>query len=513
MAINAGTSLIRNGLVLHLDSSDSENYVLNKVEVLVVAGGGGGGYYAAGAGGGGGGILYSSNYQVTPGSAISVTVGNGGNGGVYSSTNAQNGQNSVFGVLTSIGGGAGGAGWSGAAGGAGGCGGGGAGYDGTQGTFTVAGGSGTLGQGFAGGFGRGISGNRGAGGGGGGAGGPGGNSTTFSSGNGGSGLPFSISGSLSYYSGGGGGGDYGSDNGGSGGLGGGGRRSGGNSSSQLAGNGKANTGGGGGGSKSATSDSWNGGNGGSGIVIVRYSGPQKATGGNTITQVGGYTIHTFTSSGTFTPLAVPANDGAVYGLQDLSGNNNSGIAVNGPTYNSANGGSIVFDGVNDYVNIGIGKGVNQFSGDFAVSAWVFRNAGGPNFGNVIGDYYTGSVATTNEWQLMMSSTAQFNLYRVGSNYVIPNTASGYSASQWINIVVSRIGSTISMYANNNLIASTTNSEVFGTATGNLNIGIDGNNSSEPLSARISNIMIYKNKGLTTAEVSQNFNALRGRFGI
>jgi hypothetical protein len=36
--------------------------------------------------------------------------------------------------------------------------------------------------------------------------------------------------------------------------------------------------------------------GGSGIVIVRYAGSPRATGG-TITQVGGYTIHTFTSSG------------------------------------------------------------------------------------------------------------------------------------------------------------------------------------------------------------------------
>jgi hypothetical protein len=34
-------------------------------------------------------------------------------------------------------------------------------------------------------------------------------------------------------------------------------------------------------------------------VIVRYEGSQKGTGG-TVTSAGGYTIHTFTSSGTFT---------------------------------------------------------------------------------------------------------------------------------------------------------------------------------------------------------------------
>jgi hypothetical protein len=41
------------------------------------------------------------------------------------------------------------------------------------------------------------------------------------------------------------------------------------------------------------------GSGGSGIVILRYFGDQRGTGG-TVTSSGGYTIHTFTSSGTFT---------------------------------------------------------------------------------------------------------------------------------------------------------------------------------------------------------------------
>jgi hypothetical protein len=39
-----------------------------------------------------------------------------------------------------------------------------------------------------------------------------------------------------------------------------------------------------------------GGAGGSGIVIISYLGPQRATGG-TITCVAGNTIHTFTGSG------------------------------------------------------------------------------------------------------------------------------------------------------------------------------------------------------------------------
>jgi hypothetical protein len=59
---------------------------------------------------------------------------------------------------------------------------------------------------------------------------------------------------------------------------------------QAGANGLVNTGGGGGAS----------GNGGSGIVIIRYAGTvQRATGG-TVTITGGYVIHTFTSSGTYT---------------------------------------------------------------------------------------------------------------------------------------------------------------------------------------------------------------------
>jgi hypothetical protein len=60
-----------------------------------------------------------------------------------------------------------------------------------------------------------------------------------------------------------------------------------------------NTGSGGGGCGSTDGVTATGGNGGSGIVIIRYAGSQRGTGG-TVTSSGGYTIHTFTSSGTYT---------------------------------------------------------------------------------------------------------------------------------------------------------------------------------------------------------------------
>ena len=82
--------------------------------------------------------------------------------------------------------------------------------------------------------------------------------------------------------------------GGAGGLGGGGR--GGNNTNSLPESGTINTGGGGGGQ---TYGSGNSGSGGSGVVVIRYLGIQRGTGGN-VTTSNGYTIHTFNSSGTFT---------------------------------------------------------------------------------------------------------------------------------------------------------------------------------------------------------------------
>ena len=196
---------------------------------------------------------------------------------------------------------------------------------------------------------------------------------------------------------------------------------------------------------------------------------------------------------------------------DRSGNGNNGTLTNGPIYEFVNGGVIDFDGTDDYVGIGVGTGINQFSGDFAISAWVMRVTGGGSYGNIIGDYYTNSTATTNEWQIMIGPNSEFNLYKVGAGYIISNTSSGFSNGTWINIVVTRVGSIISMYANSNLIATATNSTTFGTSTGNLNIGIDGNNSSEPFTGKMSTLQVY-HQGLSSSEVLENYKSTRSRFG-
>lgn len=227
------------------------------VEYLIVAGGGGAGtpnpgFDRSGAGGAGGllgGVAPAPLYlSLLSGTSYVVTIGAGGAGG----SSAANGSNSAFGGLITIGGGRGGAyngvGQNGGSGGGGGS------------TSALAGGAGTSGQGFAGGTGT----SGGLGGAGGGAGGAASGSTF------GPGITNSYSGSSVTYAAGG--------------------------RVNAGGAGAANTGTGGSSTSSQFADNFAG---GSGVVIIRYSGNQRGTGG-TITSSGGFTIHTFTTSGTFT---------------------------------------------------------------------------------------------------------------------------------------------------------------------------------------------------------------------
>jgi hypothetical protein len=235
-------------------------------DVLVVAGGGGGGSTIGGGGGAGG---YKNQSLVIPIAAHSVTVGGGGAGVAGRASQASNGQPSSLGSLLSCIGGGAGASYNTTAG-TGGSGGGGSSIAGGS----QAKGSGTSGQGFDGGQGVNNVADQSVGAGGGGAGSVGQNGSENRGGSGGGagqGVTSSISGSSVTYAGGGNGAGH---NGAAGpGLGGqGGPTTAGwkNTGVETGSNGVVNTGSGGGGGSYNSGDP-RGGDGSSGIVIVRYT--------------------------------------------------------------------------------------------------------------------------------------------------------------------------------------------------------------------------------------------------
>jgi hypothetical protein len=356
----------------------------NTVEYLVVAGGGGAG--SNNGGGGAGGFRTGVDFVVgtSPGS-YTVTIGGGGGGSTGPGVPGSNGNPSVFSTITSTGGGGGGS-FSNSnanAGQPGGSGGGGGGSD--SGRPLAPAGSGNTPpssppQGNPGGTGASQNTTNG-GGGGGGAGSAGGNGGPAQGGNGGAGQTSSISGASVTYAGGGGGGSNGGSQG-SGGPGGGGSGGG--------GAGTTNTGGGGG-----TGGSSVGGAGGSGIVIIRYQiGQQavKATGGS-VSYASGKTIHTFTSSGTFT-VRDPSLTSVDYLLVAGGGGGGGTISGGGGAGAIRYATSSPVSTSPGIYTITIGSGGNGGNGDLGVNATNGSNtsfgalsatgggAGSPNYGGV-----------------------------------------------------------------------------------------------------------------------------------
>ena len=204
---------------------------------------------------------------------------------------------------------------------------------------------------------------------------------------------------------------------------------------------------------------------------------------------------------------------------DLSGNGNNGTLTNGPTYSSANGGSIVFDGANDYVDCGASNSLN-FTSSFSVSFWMSNSIGSTY------EYYV------NRWTYQNGSYRQWSFdntalgvpsadtigFRISSDGTdagltsIFSTNSSYS-SGWHHITGTWDGSLMNLYVDSVLVAGpTSKTSMVSTAGQKTLIGGGNQGTSFPMSGNISEVLIYK-RALSAAEVSQNFNALRGRYGV
>jgi hypothetical protein len=198
---------------------------------------------------------------------------------------------------------------------------------------------------------------------------------------------------------------------------------------------------------------------------------------------------------------------------DLSGNGNNGTLVNGVGYNSNNGGSLVFDGVNDYVDVS-NTDMLQLSFPFSVEVWYYLKSPWP--GGALGMVTKGPLSSDYDYMLYLTTSGtRWDIYKKNQNGTGAVTA-GFSTSyshfdRWNHICFSvDINGNAKGYENSFLRGTGTFSDTeVRKSTQTLKIGrgwgstLDGN---------IGALKIY-NKALSIQEIQQNFNALRGRYGI
>jgi hypothetical protein len=190
--------------------------------------------------------------------------------------------------------------------------------------------------------------------------------------------------------------------------------------------------------------------------------------------------------------------------KDMSGNNNNGTLINGPTFNSDNGGSIVFDGTNDYV---------QCLGSLTVTAatfvtWIRRNGNQDQYDSIL--FSRGSNVTGINFQVSNQLGYHWNdnvnTYNWQSGLTIPDLT-------WCMIAVSVTSTAATAYlCQTSGITTSTNTVSHGSSVlDDIKLAQD-DFGSRFFNGNIAIAQLY-NTALSAAEVSQNFNAQRSRFGI
>jgi hypothetical protein len=183
---------------------------------------------------------------------------------------------------------------------------------------------------------------------------------------------------------------------------------------------------------------------------------------------------------------------------DISKQENNAILFNGPSYDSSNGGSILFDGTNDYCVAGTGLDI---TGNLTVAAWV-RPSSFTNQGNIV------SKSSNLGYRMRFQSNGTFWMYSNTNTITSPST---YTINNWFYTVGVFSSSGLRMYINGSLVQS--NGVAFSPSYGGFSFFVGGFSSTQELfQGRIANVGVY-NRALNQTEITQNFNAQKTRFGL
>jgi hypothetical protein len=201
------------------------------------------------------------------------------------------------------------------------------------------------------------------------------------------------------------------------------------------------------------------------------------------------------------------------------GPKNNGTLTNGPTFNSDNGGNIVFDGTNDWVSIpnNIGYWGTQ---NTTFEIWVKPKSSGSLYGlQYLGK---GSSCVRAEFGLEygrqgLGGNEKFSILIHGENFYYLQTTNTYSPNNWYHHVATRYYNgtnyEVKIYINS-VLDATGNTTITSDTDGNINIGggVAVCGAVGTANVDIGCGRIY-NRALTATEVLQNFNAQKGRFGL
>jgi hypothetical protein len=200
---------------------------------------------------------------------------------------------------------------------------------------------------------------------------------------------------------------------------------------------------------------------------------------------------------------------------DVSGYGRNGTLTNGPTYSNISGGTIVFDGTDDYVTLGTQSFITN---DFTVNLWYNLNT------NTTKEHFLFSIGYSSGNSFLITANSNLGSSQTLSSYYV--NPSGNATGRTINSIT--VGNTVLVnltYTRNNglnVIYINGVEQTSRTFTESLSLGsslqyilgyaIPRNKTTAYLQGNIYISQVY-NRSLTQSEILQNFNAQKSRFGL
>jgi hypothetical protein len=204
---------------------------------------------------------------------------------------------------------------------------------------------------------------------------------------------------------------------------------------------------------------------------------------------------------------------------DLTTNGNNGTLINGPTFDSANGGSIVFDGTNDYVITNSNISSYMVNSNFTISIWTNVSTTKTNSVGIFGcfdDNLPTSINYSGYSFWVKSGESRFS-FLIGSGtgvnpYTFIPANSNYQTNTWYNLTGTNTGGISYFYINGVLQNANSNATIV-MPEHPVKIGRAYEYTNNfYYNGKVAQGIIY-NKALSSQEVLQNFNATKGRYGL
>lgn len=195
---------------------------------------------------------------------------------------------------------------------------------------------------------------------------------------------------------------------------------------------------------------------------------------------------------------------------DLSRIGSNGTLINGPTFSTANGGSIVLDGTNDFVNLGNSSALT--SNTLTLDCWF--NLGTQNQVKYVVMKGT-DTGFARDYGIVTTVGNNINWFFGNNNPQFVSLTSTVTVSQnvWTNVTATRNGSLSVLYMNGMANVSSSYSFTQNDLGQQLYIGnLTIPNAGRYFQGSFSIVRLY-NRALTTNEVLQNYNATKTRFGL